>query len=214
MQPHLQHVNSYQPRVFRYSLDWRFLLPISDPAKITVVLENEADFSETLDQIGVPVSNQLSFANFKQGDRNSTQSCVLPFGLPVRWVSTQQDEQIEFCRSIRRLINPDGYLLIGFNNFWNPRSHAQPRYHSSTARRVAYQLNRAGFKSIKIFGAMPNLCIPEYIFDLNAQAIHFTLRHRFRRKPVMVNALQMLSHTIGLDYISSFLPCYFAVATV
>ncbi len=212
METNVQRAHAPRLRIFQYSLDWRFLLPISDPAKIHVAFENETDFRETLDRIGIPASNQISLSSLKQAERNDTCSFVLPFGLPARWVSAQQKEQIEFYRFIRNMICPGGYFLLGFDNSWTPRSKTQ--YHPSTPRRVSYQLNQAGFESVKIFGAMPNLRIPEYIFDLNVQAMHFALQHRFRRKPVLLNMLQMAVRTVGLARVSNFFPCYFVIATV
>src|SRR6266496_3540021 len=210
MQIHQQHVYSQQPRVFNHSLDWRFLLPHTDARKFFIIFEDDPDFNQTLEQIGIPVSNLLSFSDITQKER--AHSLALPFGLPMRWVSVQQEEQIEFYRSIRRLIRPDGHLLIGFKNSRNFRSKISSKYYSSTPHRTAYQLHQAGFKSIRIFGAMPNLNIPEYIFDLDVNAIHFALHHRFKRKPAILNILQTLSRTISWAGISTFLPCYFAVA--
>jgi hypothetical protein len=214
MQAHLQQIHPPPPRVFNYSLDWRFLLPVADAAKIHVVVEDDDDFSQTLERVGISIWNQSSFLDLTESERDNIQSFVLPFGLPVRWVGAQQEDQIEFYRSVRRSICTDGYFLLGFENSWNSRPTSQRQYHPSTPRRVAYRLSRAGFSSIKIFGALPNLRIPEYIFDLHAQAIHFTLQHRFRRKPIMRNALEALSHMISPTHIAKFLPCYFAVAAV
>jgi hypothetical protein len=76
------------------------------------------------------------------------------------------------------------------------------------------QLKEAGFKVIKVFGVIPTLSIPEYIFDLKAQPIYFVLQHRFKRKPILYHLLQLLSHTIGPALVSDILPCYFIVATV
>jgi len=202
-------------RVFNYSLDWRFLLPSDAGGKIRVVLEkDDTDLSEALERVGIPVANQFSFSDINQNGKSSAESLVIPFGLPVRWVGAKQEDQLESYRSIQRLIGPGGYLLMGFNNSWDFRSKTQSNYHSSTPRRVAYQLKQAGFKSIKIFGAIPNLSIPEYIFDLNVQAIRFALSQCLRRKPAALNILQVLSRTIGLAGISNFLPCYFAVAAI
>jgi len=214
MQPDPQRIHQSQPRVFNYSLDWRFLLPLSNPDKIFVFLEDDSDFSQTLEQIGIPVSNQLSFLNIEQKEKKESASFVLPFGLPVRWVGREQSDQIEFFRSMRKLMDENGNLLVGFDNSWNYRSRTQTKYQPSTPRRVVSQLQKAGFKTIKVFGVISNLSIPEYIFDLNAQPLYFALQHRFKRKPVLLNLLQLLSGTIGLTGISDFLPCYFAVATV
>ena len=210
MQTHVQQLQSSPPRVFNYSLDWRFLLPMADVSKIRVVLEEDADFSQTLERVGIPVSNQISFSDVKQNSREDTESLVLPFGLPVRWVSAQSKDQIEFYRSIQNFICPSGHFLIGFENRWNSRSNT--KYHPSAPRRVVRQLTQAGFRSIKIFGAMPNLRIPEHIFDLEDQALYFAIVHRFRRKAGLLRVIQIVSQTIGLSGLFGFLPCYFVVA--
>ena len=214
MQPDHQRIHQSQPRVFNYSLDWRFLLPISNVDKIFVFLEDDSDFSQTLEQVGIPASNQLSFLDVEKKEKKDFASFVLPFGLPVRWVGKEQTDQIEFFRSLRMLMGDNGNLLVGFNNSWNYRSSAQTKYHSSTRRRVTSQLQKAGFKTIKVFGVISNLSIPEYIFDLNARAIYFALQHRFKRKPVIINLLSLLPYTAGASLLSDFLPCYFVGATV
>jgi len=213
MQTQPQHPLSSPPRVFRYSLDWRFLLPISNAAKIRVVAEEDRELGEALDQIGISAFNPLSPADIKQIETN-IYSLVLPFGLPVRWVSANQQDQAEFFRSLRGLIDSNGYLLIGFHNSFYFGSTAQANYHASTPRRIGDQLHQAGFKAIKIFGALPNLSVPEYIFDLNAQAIHFALQHRLRRKPALLKMLERSSRILGWSRMSNFLPSYFAVAAV
>jgi hypothetical protein len=214
MQAYPQHIHQSQPRVFNYSLDWRFLLPLSNADKIFVFLEDDPDFGQTLEQVGIPVSNQLSFLNIEQKEKKESASLVLPFGLPLRWVGREPADQIEFFRSMRKLMDDNGNLLVGFNNSWTYRSSLRTQYHPSTPRRIASQLQEAGFKTIKVFGVISNLSIPEYIFDLNAKPVYFALQHRFKRKPVLLNLLQLLSHTIGLTGISDFLPCYFVLATI
>jgi hypothetical protein len=150
----------------------------------------------------------------EQKEKIDSASFVLPFGLPVRWIGKEQTDQVEFFRSMRTLVGDNGNLLVGFNNSWNYRSSPQTKYHASTPPRVVSQLQKAGFKSIIVFGVISNLRIPEYIFDLNDRSMNFALGHRFKRKPVLLNLLQLLSHTIGLTGISYFLPCYFVIASV
>jgi hypothetical protein len=195
-----------QPRVFNYSLDWRFLLPISNPDKVFVFFEEDLDFCQTLEQAGIPVSNQLSFLDIQQNPYKEAGSIVVPFGLPVHWVSGEPSDQIEFLRSMRKLMGEHGHLLVGFNNSWGNRSKAQTKYYFSTPRRMTSQLQEAGFKTIKVFGVISNLNIPEYIFDLNARPMAFALQHRFRGKPALLNLLQLLSRTIGMTHIFDFLP--------
>jgi hypothetical protein len=214
MQLDHQRINRPQPRVFNHSLDWRFLLPLANPEKIFVFFEDDFDFSQTLEQVGIPVLNQPSFLDIERKEKSEAASFVFPFGLPVRWVGKEQVDQIEFFRSMRQLIGDTGNLLVGFNNSWSYHPYTQTKYHSSTSRRITAQLQTAGFKSIKVLGVIPTLRIPEYIFDLNTQPIYFALQQRFKRKPILSNLIQLLSHTIGLAYLSDFLPCYFALATV
>ncbi|HEX2993599.1 MAG TPA: hypothetical protein VHP14_02180 [Anaerolineales bacterium] len=201
----MQSIEPPEPRVFRYSLDWRFLLPVADPAQIRVVFEEEAGFCEALDRVGIPFAEDS-----REEEKGRPHSLVFPFGLPLRRISSQSERQIEFYRSIRQRIAPGGHFLLGFRNSRLARPDSQ--YHASTPPRVTDQLSRAGFCSIKLFGAMPNLLVPEYIFELNPQAMNFTLQHRFRRKPVLLDMLHVLKRTVGWNTISNFLPCYFALA--
>ena len=214
MQTHSRRVLPPQPRVFNYSLDWRFLLPIEDVTKVLVAFEDDPDFSQTLEHIGITVSNQLAFSDIQKKKKNNAYSFVLPFGLPMGWVGAQDAAQIEFYHTIRSWIDQRGCVLVGFNNAWNFRSGARFKYHSSTPRRVVDQLHKAGFASVKLVGAIPNLRIPEYTFDLDSPAMLFALRHRYKRKPTVLTSLQVIVRIIGLAPISNLLPCYFALATV
>ena len=202
-----------QPRLFHYSLDWRFLLPMADTKKICLLLEDDPDFSQALEQVGMHASQQLSFSDLQKNQHNQAPSFVLPFGIPVGRVTANPEDQVVFYGSVRRMISSGGCLLLGFNNAWNPRANSHKTYYPSTPPRIANQLKQAGYQSVKIFGAMPNLAIPEYIFDLDFRTIQFALQNRFRRKPAAFHAIRVLSATIGWSRISNFLPCYFAVAT-
>ena len=203
---------SPQPRVFNYSLDWRFLLPMTEPQKICLLLEENLDFSQTLEQVGIRVSQQLSLAELRDHKTDLFPLLVMPFGLPAGWVGSRHEDRVEFYFSIRRFIESGGHLLVGFNNVLNFRAKSQNTYQTSTPRRLAGELSQAGFKSVKMYGAMPNLRIPEYIFDLDPRALDFAMRNRFRRKPAVLKALRVLAATPGLQRITNFLPCYFAVA--
>jgi hypothetical protein len=200
-----------QPRVFHYSLDWRFLLPVADAKNIYLLREENEDFSQTLSQVGIDISQQVAFSDLRQKKNNEIQSFVIPFGLPSGSVSPKGEDQVEFYSSVRRLIISGGYLLVGFHNVWNARVNSP--YRVCTPRRMTAQLKQAGFPSIQIFGAMPNLAIPAYIFDLESEPAHFALQNRFRRKPTVLRVLGVLSRTLGWKRLSNFLPCYFAVAT-
>jgi hypothetical protein len=200
--------------LFHYSLDWRFLLPLTDTEKIFLLLERDQEFSQALKQVGIDASQQLSFSELRQHTNHDIHSIVLPFGIPVSWVTARHEDQVGFYGSLRRLIPSGGYLLVGFNSVWNLRANSQKRYYPATPRRIVNQLMQARFQSVTMFGCMSNLAIPEYIFDLDSRTIQFALQNRFRRKPAVLRALRGLSTAIGSKPFSNFLPCYFAVARV
>jgi hypothetical protein len=212
MQSHSQTVPILQPRVFQHSLDWRFLLPARDARTVYVLFEPDAEFSQSLAHVGVPASNQLSLSDFQQGKARDAQSLVFPFGLPVGRVGARPEEQISFYAFARSLLPSGSHLLIGFNHPWHRQARLARDYRSALPNQVANQLRQAGYTSIKLFGAMPDLRIPEYIFDLHPQTVYFALQNRFRRKPAVLRALRLLAATAGPARLSNLLPCYFAVA--
>jgi hypothetical protein len=213
MQATRQEAYSFPPRVFKYSLDWRFLLPVADLSKGCLVFEEDMDFSQTLEYAGISASQRLSFSDFKIRNRNCLPFSVIPFGLPSSWVGTRSEDRVEFYVSIRHFLETGGYLLVGFNNSLSWRAHRGTKYHSSTPHRVRNELVQAGFKTVELFGAMPDLQIPEYIFQLDSRTLRFGLQNRFRRKPAVLRVLRVLDGINGWKGISHFLPCYFAVAT-
>jgi hypothetical protein len=202
-----------QPRVFQHSLDWRFLLPRVDVKKICLLAEEGVEFSQTLEQVGIHISQQLSLSDLKQNGMNKIQSFVMPFGVCAGWTGAKHEDQVAFYGTVRRLISSGGSLLIGFDNFWSMPARSKAKYYTSMPGRMAGQLKQAGFQSIKMFGAMPDLAVPEYVFDLDSRTIQFALRNRFRRKPALLHALRVVEGTLGWKRLSNFLPCYFVVAT-
>lgn len=207
-----QTATTPQPRDFHYSLDWRFLLPMEKSRKICILFEENADFSQTLEQVGIGDSQQISFTELRYHKNESFPLLVMPFGLPAGRVGPGREDRVQFYVSIRGFIDSGGHLLVGFNNVLNLRATPPALYRASTPSRITGELGQAGFKSVKIYGAMPNLRIPEYLFDLDPRVIHYALGNRFRRKPAVLQALRLIAGTIGWKRISNFLPCYFVVA--
>ena len=214
MQPDRRGIYRSEPRIFRYSLDWRFLLPLSNPDRLFIIFENERDFCQTLEHVGIPVSNQFSFLDIERKPQKEAGSFVFPFGLSVNWVSAEPVDQIEFFRSMRTLMGEHGNLLVGFNNAAVNRSRTPTKYYASTPQRMTSQLQKAGFQAIRVFGAIPNLNIPEYMFDLDGRSLSFALQHRFKRKPILLHLLQLFSYAAGVTRLFDLLPCYFIGATV
>lgn len=205
---------SFPPRVFRYSLDWRFLLPVADLSTGGLLFEEDSEFSQALECVGISASQRLSRSDFRLRKHENLSFLILPFGLPVGWVGTRSADRVEFYGSVRHFLESGGYLLVGFYNSLIWRARPTTKYHSSTPHRVRNELVQGGFKTVEIFGAMPDLQIPEYIFELDTRILRFALQNRFRRKPTVLMALHVLAETIGWRRLSHFLPCYFIVATV
>jgi len=197
-----------EPRIYHHSLDWRFLLPTADPGQMyLLLLETDEELGQAHERVGVPRSRLLSAADLGRMGSHTVPSLVLPFGPAAAWAGSG----VAFYASLREVIAPGGCLLVGFDNAWN-RAARGTGYRSCPPGRMMDQLRQAGFSSIRLFGAMPDLRIPEYIFDLDPRAVQFALRSRFRRKPAVLRALRLLAGTIGLARLSNFLPCYFALA--
>jgi hypothetical protein len=213
MQAIRQETYSSPPRVFNHSLDWRFLLPMADLSKGYLLFEEDAEFSQTLEHIGIEASQRLSLSDVRNRKQEIIPFLVMPFGVPVGWAGSRSMDRIEFYSSVRSILETGGFLLVGFNNRMKWRAKPESKYHSSTPHRLTNELKRAGFQFVKIYGAMPDLQIPEYIFELDPQPLRFALQNRFRRKPAVLGALRALDRIIGEKGISHFLPCYFAVAT-
>lgn len=211
MLPHTQDAPALlQSKVFQHSLDWRFLLPVTEPERVCLLLQENAEFDRTLAEVGLQPSQRLSLSQLQE-QKDGFHSFVMPFGLPVEWVESAQDQAAFYAR-LRRLMSSDSYLLIGFANAWTIRPTSRTDYYASRPGQMIDYLKRAGFKHVKIFGVMPNLRIPEYIFDIESPAIRFALRNRFRRKPAILRALHLLAVTMGWRRIAEFLPCYFVLA--
>jgi len=201
------------PRVFHYSLDWRFLLPLSSLEKTFVFFEEDGEFSQTLEQVGIPAANHLSFLDIGQRETPEAATFSLPFGVPLRWVAKDPEDQVEFFRSLRMAMGDHGSLLVGFRNSWNNRSGGSSKYYTSTPRQMIVHLQKAGFKAMTVFGAIPDLAISEYIFELNNSTMNFALQHRFKRKALAVTLLKLLSYTLGAKRLATFMPCYFVTTT-
>jgi hypothetical protein len=192
------------PKVYRYSLDWRFFLPETNVQRVHVFFADDDEFSQALDKVGIPRANQHTFAALTSNAEIEVPSMVFPFGIP------RAEDPIGFLHTCRRWIEPGGCLMIGFNNTLYRRGPSS--YQAARPRRLLAQLGKAGFQNIRMWGVMSRLSIPEYIFDLNLESIQFAFAHRFRRKRLVQQTLLALAQAVGPARISDYLPCYLAVA--
>ena len=92
---------------------------MAEPQKTCLLFEENADFSQTLEQVGLRVSQQLSFSELRDHKNESFQLLVMPFGLPAGWGGPGREDRVQFYVSIQRFLDSGGHLLVGFNNALN-----------------------------------------------------------------------------------------------
>lgn len=204
MQPKYQSDTSFQISLPASSVDWRFLLPITESSRVLIIGGEHDDFTELFGKIGVSAITWLHGSLPAKDENNSEQGkfdavenlvaqsfppmsfdfVVIPFGFP----GDKLTHEVDVYQMIRRLIRPDGMMLIGFSNTLGLfRQGFRSDSFYSTPWCMMHKLRLAGYSQIDFYGAMPNLDTPEFIFPLKAQLLSFTLQHRYRYKlPAML----------------------------
>jgi len=218
-----------------YSADWRFLLPIAEGSQVLIVGGEHDDFTQFFSKIGVSTTTWLCGSSSFWDERTrrdnidrgasaladlsaspfppaSFDIVAIPFGFSSRNSAGRQHD-IEAYQTVRRLIRPGGTLLVGFSNIWGIRRRFRPESYYSTPWRIIRRLRHTGYSSIDLYGVMPNLNIPEYIFPLTTQALGFTLQHRYRYK-LPANFLRWFSNSLIVSVFSKLLSGYFVVAKI
>jgi hypothetical protein len=218
------------------SLDWRFLLPIAPEIKLLVVgHECEGIYKYFLrlgiasvyyctDAVPPPATdssaeqdkqNIITFADLElRSDLLSFFDVVVfPQGL-VRMEGRANGKvgRLSERHSINKYMRSGGVLLIGFANiFFSKKNKPQPGlYHSSPGKMKRF-LKKNGYALTGIYGAIPDLFIPEYIFPLTNQSVGFILRSRYTYK-IPGLFLHWLTNSFLTNIIANFFPAYFVVA--
>jgi hypothetical protein len=183
-----------------FSVDWRFLLPVRPGARMLVLAEAGADFAQYFSGLELTV---VTARPGEAGDlRDRYDIVAIPLGIKSSHLQP----------SLARLLKPGGLLLIGFRNRWGVRKRSSPRTGAFTRRGLQRALERAGFREMAVYGAVPDLAKPEYILPLRKQALSFFLHHRYpgRRAAAL---LRLTSLPFFFALLSRTLPCYFMLAS-
>lgn len=200
MQPKYQSDTSFEISLPASSADWRFLLPITKGSRILIIGGERNDYTELFGKLEVSAVTWLLGSLPVGGENNNYEQSkfdavadlaahsfppmyfdfvVIPFGFP----GDKLTHEVDVYQMIRRLIRPDGMMLIGFSNTLGLfRQGFRSDSFYSTPWCMMYKLRLAGYSQIDFYGAMPNLATPEFIFPLKAQLLSFTLQHRYRYK--------------------------------
>jgi hypothetical protein len=197
------------------SVDWRFLLPILPESKILIVGQSCDDFTRLFNKLGIEaIPWDYDFSNsIKAPLFPVTQFDIVavPHGFPGKDLSSNPQHHLEIYQTMQFLLKPGGIILVGFSNNLGIRRKFTPGTYSSTVAQTTRLFQKAGFKEVKFYGAIPNLSMPDYIFPITRQTIGFILEHRYRTK-LSARLLRWLYNPIFTAGFSHFFTSYFAVA--
>lgn len=198
------------------STDWRFLLPVSHQSKVLVVGRKCDDYTRLFNNLEIAVASweaDFSVLPAKVFSPAIFDIVAIPLGLPDEMKNRNPQNYPETFQNLRSLLKPGGIILIGFlNSQAFQRKFIAGNYYT-TPNGITRFLHRAGYEEITLYGAIPNLSAPEYLFPLTRQTIGFILEHRYRNK-LPVQFLSLLHNPVITALFSYFFPAYYAVATL
>jgi hypothetical protein len=225
----------YQAQLPSSSTDWRLLLPLKEKTKLLVITNKNDDYGQYFLPFGIETytldslrSDQLQ-DDVKHSPRNPETGITtakhselpfsqavydviaMPFGFLEGIPMANKPKRLEQLKAIRHLIRPGGSLLIGFSNLWGHLLKLNYRNDLSTPQTIVNLLLRANYDSIKLFAAIPNPIIPEYIFPISPQTTSFFLKHRYKRK-LPKSLINFITQPKTASLFSNLLSSYYAVA--
>jgi hypothetical protein len=198
------------------SMDWRFLLPILAESKVLIVGGGCDEFTQFFGQLGIEsIAWDHDFLNPTRTPFPELhfEIIAIPHGFPDKGLSSSPQQHLEVYRTMWHFLKPGGTILIGFSNAQVIRRRINPDNYYSTPRLMRQLLQKAGYETVTLYGAIPNLFTPEYIFPLTRKTVGFTLKHRYRYK-LPARLLRWFDHPFFTAGFSHLLPSYFATATV
>lgn len=190
-------------KAFRYSLDWRFFLPISETSRLLYIGEGGEEVQSFFRRLNV---NSVFYSSDDVVKAIGTYSASFSkfdiVSIPYNFISHHLYEEI------KKILTPSGSLLIGFANHYKSNNK-----NTASVFKLRSLLEKAGFSHIKCYGAFSDEYAPQYIFPLNPHTFKFVIRHRYEsRVPTWVLSLLFLSPSIF--FLSYFIPAYYIVAQV
>jgi len=202
------------PALFTRGADWRFLLPVSKESHILLIgdeLDAVVDLFRILDIAPSVLDSKSPFSVLPKPKpaQPDFDIVAIPFGISpdghLAWLSIA-----DVFRDIRERIRPGGAFLFGFTNVWVRRN---PKTFPASPGRVQRLLRQAGFASVDVYVAYPDLITPEYILPMKPSILSFALQFRLRNK-LSTALLRVFSMPLVMGRVANLLPFYFAVARV
>lgn len=221
-------INAQSPGL---SIDWRYLLDISDKSKILVIGQRCEEIGkifnilgassitccrdimslpfvrQTRTDISLHIENACDDLQFDSEYLSFYNVIALPFGLPRLNDKISENRDARLLHCLKRALHPKGNIMVGFFNelrFWE-----KPKFEfRSLPRQITSMLIRAGYDTVRVYGVIPYQDIPVYIFPLNERVIDFVLSRRYGSK-LPLGLLRILGK---LPVSLVLFPWYFAIA--
>lgn len=196
-------------------IDWRLLLPLPEGCRILVAGIAAAEIASALRTLGAEAESGEAGAS--PADAGAARCSVpaydvvaLPLGLAPAGRLAGPTARTALGALAHRL-KPGGTILVGFSSPIRFRRGPAREALSLRPARMVDALERAGFGSVQLYGALPGLDAPAHVFPLQREPFAFALRRHYReRVPAVVLAL--LSTPLALSLLAHALPAYFATA--
>jgi len=174
-----------------------------------VIRDEQCDYERSFQVLEIPATFASAGDLRAMADSDARFDAVAaPVGFGGNKPRVGRSEWLDRCRAARRLIQPEGVLLVGFSNRWDVRRKI--RSQASSVGEMRSILLELGFRSIRFFGAVPEPLAPEYIFPLQPRSLGFVLDQRYRHK--LPQLVLSLAHTRAAHFLLNFMPFYYAVA--
>lgn len=190
-------------KAFRYSLDWRFFVPVSETSKILYIGEGGEEVQGFFQRLKIYDISYLDASAVEDIHLYSALSSTFDVvSIPYNFVYHH------LFREIKKILKPKGRLLLGIpNHYRSSDKNVMPAF------KLKPLLLKAGFSKVQYYGAFSDEYAPQYIFPLNSHTLKFVMYHRYEsRIPSWV--LRFLSLPPLTFLLSYFIPAYYIVAQV
>ncbi len=220
----------------QYGFDWRFLPDLPSDGKLLIIVdssESHASPSDSLIPQTRPNGDSKKYAKnpychwqgctlYQHAEflQNSTSQEQFDIVAIPHGISDDREKKGRLTRTRAKhsaFINPEliGFLCMGFANslnmhrLWRKSTQKEVSFPPWTISRV---LKNSGYKSVSLYGAIPDHKISRYIFPLQINTVRFVvLQHYGTKAPVLLSPF-IPSYFIAFMY-RYLLPSYWIVAS-
>jgi SAM-dependent methyltransferase len=196
------------------SIDWRLFVPLENGSRIVVAGVAADEIASLLNRLGadaVAWDERRLDVGAAASSRAPFDIVAIPLGFAHAGPRAGHTTRVALAKA-RRLLKPGGTIVLGFDNPFAPRGKSSGRRgFSLRPARVVRAIEQTGYGSVRLYGALTGLSVPDYVFPLRRETLAFVIRRRFRGK-VHPLLLGFLTSAVGLSMLCRVLPAYFVTA--